>query len=124
MEIIYRTFDGKEFDNEADACFHESVVLEGIKMWNRDGREVNKTSGAFVLYLENEMANCGFFALAKAQGDSDVCGITEGEDYGLFYWDEWNNEYRWLDEEEYTAIAAAVTYINKRKREKESEDAE
>ena len=118
MEIIYKTFDGKEFDNEADACFHESVVLEGIKMWNRDGREVNTTEGAFVLYLENEEANRGFFALAMAQGDSDICGIIEGEDYGLFLWDECSKEYRWIDDEELSVLMVAAKYI-KSKKEKE-----
>lgn len=120
MEIIYKTFDGKIFDNETDACFHESVVLEGIKMWNRDGREVNQTSGAFVLYLENETANCGFFALARAQNDSDIRGITEGEDYGLFYWDELTNEYRWLDNEELSVIMIAANYLESKKEKSEA----
>lgn len=121
MEIIYRTFDGKEFDNEADACFHESVVLGGIKMWNRDGKEVNETEKAFVVYLANEAASDGFFALAEAQGDTNIHGLTRGMDYGLFFWDEWNEEYRYLDQEEQTAIAAAVTYLNSRKDKEDDE---
>ena len=120
MEIIYRTFDGKEYDNEADACFHESVVLEGIKMWNRQGKEADTTKGAFVLYLENEEANRGFFALARAQGDGDIRGITEGEDYGLFYWDELINEYHWLDDEELSVLMTACDFL-KKKREKARE---
>jgi hypothetical protein len=35
--------------------------------------------------------------MAERQGDPDVSSITKGEDYGLFYWDEGLEEYRWLD---------------------------
>lgn len=115
MEIIYRTFDGIEFDNEADACYHEACAFDGVKMWNREGKLVDETIAAFVLYLENEAANEAFFTLAEKQGDRGIAGLTRGEDYGLFFWNEWNESYQYLDSEEQTAIAAAVTYLNSRK---------
>lgn len=117
MEIIYRTFDGKEFDNEADACYHESVIRDGIKMWSREGALTNKTIDAFVLYLKNEDANKGFFALAREQRDACIKGLEEGEDYGLFYWDECTESYHWLDEEELSVLMIACDFLKKKQEE-------
>jgi hypothetical protein len=118
MEIIYRTFDGKEFDNEADACYHESVLRDGIKMWDRVGRERQETSAAFVLYLADEEANLAFFDMAEKQGDFDIAGITKGEDYGLYVWDECDNAYHWVDEEELSVLMVAAKYIERERVEK------
>ena len=118
MEIIYRTFDGKEFDNEADACYHESVLRDGIKMWDRVGRERQETSAAFVLYLADVDANLAFFDMAEKQGDADIAGITKGEDYGLYLWDECDNEYHWIDDEELSVLMVAAKYIERKRVEK------
>ena len=115
MEIIYRTFDGKEFDNEADACYHEACAFEGVKMWNREGKLVNETASAFVLYLESEEANEAFFTLADRQGDRGIAGLVRGEDYGLFFWNEGNEEYQFLCEDEILALTAAGNYLKSRK---------
>lgn len=111
MEIIYRTFDGKEFDNEADAAYHEHITREAVKMWNREGGEVQDTASGFVVYLPNEEANRAFFAMARAQGDNLVSGIIEGEDFGLFFYDEMNATYRWVDDDERRALTAAFNHI-------------
>ena len=97
MELIYRTIDGKEFDNEADACYHESVLMDNVIMLNRNNEVVEATSNAFLVWLKDVSANLAFHAMAERQGDLDVSSITKGEDYGLFYWDEGLEEYRWLD---------------------------
>ena len=97
MELIYRTIDGKEFDNKADAKHHESVLMDSIIMLNRDNEVVQQTSSAFLVWLKDENANLAFHAMAERQGDLDVSSIMKGEDYGLFYWDEGYGEYRWLD---------------------------
>ena len=97
MELIYRTVDGKEFDNEADACYHESVLMDNVIMLNRNNEVVQKTSNAFLVWLKDENANLVFHAIAEHQGDLDVSSIMKGEDYGLFYWDEGLEEYRWID---------------------------
>ena len=115
MEIIYRTFDGKEFDNEADACYHEACAFDGVKMWNRDGKLVDETSSAFVLYLENEAANEAFFTLADKQGDHGIAGLTKGEDCGLFFWNEWAEAYQFLGYDEILALTAAGNYLKSRK---------
>ena len=117
MEIIYRTFDGKEFDNETDARQHESVLHDGIKMWDRTGKLCEETSAAFVLYLADEEANLAFFKMAEEQGDDNITGITEGEDYGLYLWDEYSNVYRWIDDEEVSVLMVAANYLKQRKEE-------
>ena len=99
MELIYRTIDGKEFDNEADACYHESVLMDNVIMLNRNNEVVQSTSNAFLVWLKDENANLAFHAMAERQGDPDVKSITKGEDYGLYYWDEGYEEYRWIDTE-------------------------
>ena len=97
MQIIYRAIDGKEFDNEADCCYHESEIADNVIMLNRDNKRVYETSKAFLVWLRDEDANLAFHAMARAEGDDAVKSITEGEDWGLYYWDEGLEEYRWID---------------------------
>ena len=93
MKLIYRTIDGKEFDNEDDAYYHENTLMDNVIMLNRDNEIVQNTSNAFLVWLKDEDANLAFHEMAKRQGDSDVSSITKGEDYGLFYWDEGLEKY-------------------------------
>ena len=97
MQIIYRTIDGKEFSSEREALEYERELSGGIVMLNRKLEVVDKTSHAFLVWLKDENANLAFHAMARLIGDPAVQSITEGEDYGLFYWDEGLEEYRWLD---------------------------
>ena len=97
MQIIFRTVDGKEFTSEIEARQHENKVYDGVIMLNRDNRRVYETSRAFLLWLKDEEANLAFHAMARGEGDEAVKSIMEGEDYGLFYWDEGFEEYRWID---------------------------
>jgi hypothetical protein len=97
MELIYRTIDGKEFDNEADACYHENTIMDNVIMLNRNNEVVEVTSNAFLVWLKDKNANLAFHAMAERQGDLDVESIMKGEDYGLFYWDEGYEGYRWID---------------------------
>ena len=97
MQIIYRAIDGKEFDNEADCCYHESEISDTVIMLNRNNEVVDRTSQGFLVWLKDEAANLTFHAMAEADGDDAAGSITKGEDYGLFYWDEGYECYRWLD---------------------------
>jgi hypothetical protein len=97
MEIIYRTIDGKEFDNKTDACYHEHELMGSIIMLNRNNEIVERTSNAYLVWLKDEEANLAFHAMAERDSDDCVSSITKGEDYGLYYWDEGYEEYRWID---------------------------
>lgn len=110
METIYRTIDGKEFTNEADATLHESIIKDGVKMWNRSGKLTNQTASAFMLYLADEDASKAFLAMAKAQEDGTASCICEG-DYGIFYWDECEGTYRFIDEDELRGIYGVGEYL-------------
>lgn len=110
MEIIYRTIDGKEFAKGNDAIFHERTIMEGVKMWDRSGKLVNQTSSAFVVYLADEDASRAFLAMAKAQGDDMASSICDG-DYGIFYWDECEGMYRFIDEDELRGIYGVGEYL-------------
>lgn len=114
MEIIFRTFDGKEFTSEMEARKHEIVLTDGIVMIGRDGNKAYRTEDAFVLWLKNEEANLAFFALAETQGDNSIQGLIKGEDYGLFYWDEYEGAYRWVDNEVLTALVCAQSIIQEK----------
>ena len=116
MQIIYRAFDGKEFDNEADCCYYESTTSNYV-MWDRLGKEVydkTQTEKAFALYLPEENSARVFLEMAKTTGDTGCKGL-DVDCRGLFLWDEWNEEYRWVDEDEIRAIAAASQYIESKK---------
>ena len=97
MQIIYRAIDGKEFDNELACEHHELHLQQDVIMLNRNNKRVYETSKAFLVWLRDEDANLAFHAMARGEGDDAVKSITEGEDYGLFYWDEGYEEYRWID---------------------------
>ena len=106
MQIIFRTVDGKDFTSETEARQHESQLYDGVIMLNRDNKRVYETSRAFLVWLRDEDANLAFHAMARGENDDAVKSITEGEDYGLFYWDEGLEEYRWIDPEMAEGILA------------------
>ena len=110
MEIIYRTIDGQEFKSDHEAQHHELQLFQDIKMWNRNGIPTKETTSAFVVYLADENASKAFLAMAKAQGDDLASSICEG-DYGIFYWDECDGVYRFIDEDELRGIYGVGEYL-------------
>lgn len=117
MEVVYRAIDGKEFDNEADCCYHEHVLKEGIIMMRRDGKITNQTDEGFLVWLRDESANLVFHSMAEEQGDKQVTSIVKGEDYGLFLWDDCVESYRWIDAEELERLVEMSQLIKARKEE-------
>ena len=113
MELIYRTLDGKEFDNEADAAYHENTILESARWWDRNGKEYTlvdgQTNAGFVVYLPNEIATAAFLKLAEMQGDLEAKTI-DAELWGIFVWDECQERYVWIDEESFNIIKLAFDF--------------
>jgi hypothetical protein len=105
MTIIYRAKDGKEFTNEKDCYEYErSMLLEGVLMWNRKGERTDRTESALWVYLfSNTPDTAKNFMLACQSEGTGHEGIAE-EDTGLFYWDDWDNTYRYLDKEQRDAL--------------------
>ena len=115
MELIYRTIDGKEFDNEADAYYHENTIMDNVIMLNRNNEVVEATSNAFLVWLKDKNANLAFHAMAEMENDDAVKSITKGEDFGLYYWDEGLEEYRWIDPDMLEGLIKIKEMIDERK---------
>lgn len=111
MELIYRTIDGKEFDNEADACYHENTLKDSVIMLNRNNEVVQSTSQAYLVWLKDEDANLAFHAMARHECDDAVKSISEGEDYGFFCWEEGFDEYHWIDTDTVEGLIKIKTMI-------------
>jgi hypothetical protein len=111
MELMYRTIDGKEFDNEADACYHENYVInQMVYMFDPDGKRVYSTPDAIVILLNGEEAASTFLALEKRQNhEYDGCnGISDGAE-GIWFWDDYEKIYQHLPIDVEEAMLSALT---------------
>lgn len=115
MEIIYRAVDGKEFKDQLACQHHELHLQQDVIMLNRSNERVYKTSEAFLVWLKDKNANLAFHAMAEMEKDEMVKSITKGEDYGLYYWDEGLDEYRWIDPDMLEGLIKIKEMIDERK---------
>ena len=90
MKIIYKAWDGTEFD-EKDACEKYEYDNPCVLMYHNTGR-TSESNDAFVVVLRNDNDAKNFIEQCKAQ-DTDSVGIVEG-DCGLYVWDD--NEERYF----------------------------
>jgi hypothetical protein len=117
MTIIYRAFDGKEFDNEADCCYHEHTLYSAYTAWDRTGRQLEvgeTTEHAYVVHLHDDHSARAFIEAAKNCGDTSMTGICEG-DMGFYRWNEWDERYEWVDEEVYRFVIKIIDSVEKSK---------
>jgi hypothetical protein len=108
MEIIYRAFDGKEFDSVTECAAYEEKAHK-LKMWFKDGK-TTLTEEAFVVKLDNENDTRIFIERCDNEG-SDHSGIEFDEytaDTGLFVWDMNACQYFEMDEE---VLDALIHYL-------------
>lgn len=108
MEIIYRAWDGKEFDSVTECAAYEEQMHK-LKMWFKDGKTTS-TEEAFVVKLENENDTRIFIERCDNEG-SDHEGIESNEygaDIGLFVWDMNACQYFEMDGE---VLDALVHYL-------------
>lgn len=104
MEIIYRAFDGKEFDTVTECAAYEEQNRK-LKMWFKDG-ETNLTDKAYVVKLDDENATRAFIDKCNHE-DSCHDGIEFDEytaDTGLFAWDMYRDEYFAIDDDTLEAL--------------------
>ena len=95
MEVIYRAFDGTEFQDAAACVAHEQN--HKVHAWNIHGRECNSANEAAVVHLEDPHMTRSFLQMCTNE-DVTRDGIDE-EDYGWFMWDDFNCEWRFLESE-------------------------
>ena len=107
MEIIYRAFDGKEFDSVTECAAYEEQMHK-LKIWSKDGKTTS-TEEAFVVKLENENDTRIFIERCDNEG-SDHTGIdfdeydVYGADTGLFVWDGNRCEYFYIEDDVLEAL--------------------
>lgn len=107
MELIYRTIDGKEFDNEADACYHEQFVLnEKVQMFDPQGNPTGDPDYAMAIFLSGEDAADIFIKIAEKDG-TDANGISSGDE-GVYIWDSFDEAYKYIEIQSLRAAHSAL----------------
>ena len=108
MQIIYKTFDGAYFTDEEEAKLHEQILQNSVIMFNCRGERVERTDCAAVILLRRSESADALHGLAAEQDDV-IYGISSG-DSGFFFYDEYDNTYSWIDDDDVCALAAAYAY--------------
>lgn len=110
MELIYRAWDGKEFKTAEDCINHEEAIRGGVKMWDTTGRRTDDVSMAVVISIRNEKSMLAFHQMCYEYAETELAGKDkdaakrligglEEDISGCFYWDDYKDEYRWIDED-------------------------
>ena len=94
MKIIYKAWDGTEFD-ERDAYEKYEYDNPFVLMYHNTGR-TSDTNDAFVVVLGNDNTTKNFIKMCEAQY-TDHNGIAE-DNYGLYVWDDNQEEYFYVSE--------------------------
>lgn len=95
MKIIYKAWDGTEFD-EKDACEKYEYDNPYIMMYNDKGRTSNPDE-CFVVFLDHKRDDTEkFIELCEEQGTISN-GITDN-DCGLYVWDDYREEYFYVSD--------------------------
>lgn len=98
MDIIYRAFDGKEFNSITECAAYEEQNRK-LKMWFKDGK-TNLTDNAYVVKLDDENATRTF--IDKCENEDGCHDGIEFDKYtadtGLFVWDMGRDEYFRIDD--------------------------
>ena len=107
MELVYRTIDGKEFDNEADASYHEQLILnEKVQMFDPQGAPTADPDYAMAVFLSGEDAADVFIKMAEKNG-GDANGIGSGDE-GVYVWDAFDETYKYIGIESLRAAHSAL----------------
>ena len=107
MELIYRTIDGKEFNNEADASYHEYVILhDQVQMFDPSGSPTTDPDYAMAVFLNGEHAADSFIKIAEKNG-SNANGIGSGDE-GVYVWDSFDETYKYIELQSLRAAHAAL----------------
>ena len=104
MEIIYRAFDGKEFDSVTECAAYEEQMHK-LKMWFKNGKTTS-VDEAYVVKLDNMNDTKIFVDKCDAVG-SECIGIGYDDDCadtGLFVWDGNRCEYFYIEDDVLEAL--------------------
>lgn len=110
MGIKYRTLDGRLFDEAADAEMHAQSILKQVKMWDWNENPTTNTAQARLVHLIGEGAAHIFKTMVMANSDDYMeidDSVIDDADSGWFYWDEYTETYRYIDEQIINILIAA-----------------
>jgi hypothetical protein len=108
MEVIFRAFDGKEFNCAAECAAYEEQMHK-LKMWFKDGKTTS-VDHAYVVKLDNTNDTKIFVDRCHNEGSEHI-GIDFNEydaDTGLFAWDANRCEYFYIDN---SVLDALIHYL-------------
>lgn len=108
MKVIYRSFDGQDFDTAEECLFHEKEEPL-FRMWDKSG-ETEKVENGYVVELNSNAAVEKFIELSQESG-SEYCGI---DGVGLYVWDE--NNFEFVNVNSYELSALHAYFISQEKR--------
>ena len=101
MEILYRAFDGKIFNN-ADECLHHERENPLFRMWGKEGL-TTETDKALVVEILNEFNGASAFVeLCESHGDI-YDGIDRFAGKGVYVWDD-NDQYVYIPDSTLEAL--------------------
>lgn len=118
MEIIYKSFDNKEFKDKDECLRHERSLMQGVKMWDGDGRQTKDVTTALVIMVkENCMPifhqMCKDYVKEHNEPEENIKkyigGLEEDLD-GYFLWNESTEEYDYLTDDYIRAIVSLAQY--------------
>lgn len=108
MEIIYRAFDGEEFET-AEKCIDHERRFPKFKMWDKDGVTTNPDDARVVWFSNHKDAKSSFVKLCK-QDDITTEGIDEdnyGYDADVYLWSD--EMFMWIPMDD-TTIQSILRY--------------
>lgn len=104
MEVIYKAFDGELFDTEKECLDYEENTYVGYEIFNFEGEQnpnYKAECACFVHFLD--IRGYSNFIHACQLRDEDYNGLQEIPE-GWFWWDDFNDKYRYLPENIMNAI--------------------
>lgn len=85
MEIIYRAFDGEEFDSQ-EGCLEHEKKNATFRMYNDRGERVYSTEGIILVNLCRPNGGADFSRHCVME-DSLSDGINKNSEPGWYWWD-------------------------------------
>lgn len=110
MKTVYQTLDGEIYEELADATAHEEQVKAQVVMWNWNKERTTNTACARLIHLTGDNAGALLRKMQKANPEEYLVTPEEeidDEDNGWFYYDEYAEQYRYIDPDIINLIIAA-----------------
>ena len=110
LKTVYQTLDGEIYAELADATAHEEQVKEQVSMWDWEKNRTINTAQARLIHLTGD--NAGALLRKMQKANPEEYSITpedeiDDEDNGWFYYDEYAEQYRYIDPDIIDLLIAA-----------------